>query len=362
MDALAGRYRENLTLNGNIHWIPRQFPINSEGWTIWCGDEKVHSPSRTILYDKIYKPKTLAFWTKRNYLQADPRLTHLSTSLIDWDATLTCMKALPASRRRWITKHGSENCGVGITLFKWKQQTEYACPCCGDPENSTHVLRCTGQQATETWTTNLDATLDCLESLDTPLMLKQAIIDRLTAWRQDSPMLDDPLWPPTLTSLIHSQDTIGWKNFMEGLPSNLWIPYMDAYYTSEDSKLSPTKWLTTVLTSVIHLAWSQWQYRNHYLHEDGTPREKLAISLLHHQITTEFLKGPCDLPVPDQYHFTFSLQAILSRSTTYKQSWYLNVMAARQCQDQRVAATGQDRLISIANSRVVYWTRHRRLP
>jgi hypothetical protein len=173
-------------------------------------------------------------------------------------------------------------------------------------------------------------------------------------WQADIPLQDNPNWSPSLTNLIHSQDDIGWKNFMEGLPSQSWIPYMAQHYSSIRSRLCPKKWLTQSLQASHHLAWSQWECRNKYLHEDGTPREKQAHRLLQCQIIQEFLQGLEDLPPADHHHFTISLHSILSRSKeAYKQAWILNVDVARHCQERRLLAAANDPLL-VNNTKETY--------
>jgi hypothetical protein len=251
-----------------------------------------------------------------------------------------------------------------MTLLAWKLQDSAACPCCGTPEDTSHVLRCTAFKAQDTWDENLLALTGHLASTDTPIDLNEAICSRLTDWRADVPFRDNPNWSTSLTNLIHAQDDIGWKNYMEGLPSQLWIPYMTQHYSSIRSRLCPKKWLTQALQAAHHLAWSQWECRNKYLHEDGTPREKQALRLLHRQLIHEVLIGPADLPPADHHHFIHSLHSILSRSKAYKQAWILNVAAARHCQERRLLAAANDpppQIISATHSRLAHWIRTGRL-
>jgi hypothetical protein len=271
------------------------------------------------------------------------------------------MKALPASKRRWNTKHGSENCGVGQTLFIWKLQKENICPCCDAMEDTSHGLQCTAFKSQPTWDSNIEALTNVLINYDLPIILQTALHSCLTSWQAKVPFLIDPLWPPDLATLMLSQETLGWKNFLEGVPSTLWIPYIESHLDTSDYAICPRKGLTKILLAGHHLAWSQWECRNHYLHEEGTPREIQAMALLDQQVTLEFLTGPTDLSPQDHHHFAFSLSILLSRSKSYKQHWYMNVLAARQCQDRRVAATGTERTVTVPHSRLTHWMQTGRL-
>jgi hypothetical protein len=358
MDALAGTHRVNTYFPG---YLPPQIDIANEGWSLWCGPEKLHSPTRTVLYDRIYAPKILQYWSTSHDLQPTPRIPPASIQYIDWDIVERLMKILPLGKRIWCTKHGSEQCGVGITMQRWKKQRDNCCPLCGAPENTTHVLRCTAQEASATWTTSMTTFNNYLMDVDCPPEFQEALTNRLTAWRLNIMFVDSPTWSEHLKQALHQQDAIGWKNFMEGLPSKLWVPYIQSFFSSNGNQRCPLRWFTRILHAAHNIAWSQWEYRNHYLHEEGKPRYKQAVQLLNFQITSEFLRGVQDLPAADHHYFSNSLQYLLSRSTSYKKHWYTNVLSARQCQDRRIAAAGVDRSESIANARLVHWIRTGRL-
>jgi hypothetical protein len=360
MDALANKYREKLR-RSTPNYIASPIPIAHEGWSIWCGPDKIHSPHRDILYDRIYAPLVRKYWTTSHHLQPIPRLTEAAYHCVDWNIVDKFMKSLPLGRRRWCTKFSSENCAVGITMKFWKKQDDDCCPCCGAPEDTTHVLRCSAQLTNNTWSQSIETFELFLTDAQVPTCLREAVVQRLTDWRSNVPFIDQTHWPPDLLRVLHSQDSIGWKNFLEGLPSLHWVPYIASHLSANGIPSCPKRWVARFIREANNIAWNQWMYRNKYLHEDGTPRYKRAVELLDHEIMQEYLRGSTDLPPVDQRHFSQSLLDLLSCSTTYKQSWYLNVLAARQCNDRRVAATGVDRQESIANARLTHWIRSGRL-
>jgi hypothetical protein len=294
MGARAKQDRENVETA--IPYVAPQTPLYAEGWIIWCGTEKLQSPTYHTLYDSIYAPHILKYWTKTSYLQTSPRIDPQSIASVDWDAVDACMKALPASKHRWNTKHGSENCGVGQTLFTWKLPQDNICPCCEAIEDTTHVLQCTAFKSQPTWYSNIEALINVTIDYALPVIFHTALHSCLTSWRAKAPFIINLLWPPELVTLMQSQSTLGWKNILEGIPSKLWIPYIGSHLDSTGSTLCPHKYLTNILLAGHHLAWSQWECRNHYLHEEGTPREKQALALLDQQVTLQFLPGPTDLP------------------------------------------------------------------
>ena len=112
MDALAKRHWAYIYARTQLTPAPHT-PIHNEGWTLWNGPVKVVSPSSNALYAIITDPTTKDWWVRHN------RLTQTALDSIDWVTCASGMTSLKPSRRRWITKHASANCGVGTTLLSW---------------------------------------------------------------------------------------------------------------------------------------------------------------------------------------------------------------------------------------------------
>ena len=72
---------------------------------------------------------------------------------LDWQGISAAMHASPLRHCRWIVKFNSEqSCGVGSTLYRWKESDSAACPRCPHtPETTSHVLRCQGENSQVIW-------------------------------------------------------------------------------------------------------------------------------------------------------------------------------------------------------------------
>jgi hypothetical protein len=354
-DALAVTYR-NLLLEANPNCTTAHVHIAHEGFSVWNGSSKIASPNKCNLYREIYRPRVLRRWNKPSPL-SPPRFLPVANDQIDWTQVNRFMSSLPAARRRWCTKHGSENCGVGLTLLHWEKQSDAECPRCSAPENTTHVLRCPNAAATTTWQHQLNALSKTLTDLQTPLELATAMILRLQSWRLNLPLLLDPTWDETTSLVISSQDQIGWKNFMEGLPSKFWIPVITNHYLHHHIRTSPHTWLQTCLQALHSLAWHMWDHRNQVLHDTAKPRQQKALQLLHQQILTIYSSGSDQVHPTDRSHFSLSLYSLLQKPLHYKQAWLLNVSAAiaRYQEDLEALADAQ------SNSPLIHWIRTGRL-
>ena len=79
------------------------------------------------------------------------------------------------------------------------------------------------------------------------------------------------------------------------------------------------------------------------------------VQRLNHNITDELLVGAGALPLADRHHFDHNLVELLEKSTQYKKNWLLNVLAAKQRQARRQAATLEEQTLSLANSKLLKW-------
>ena len=229
---------------------------------------------------------------------------------------------------------------MGITLHQWNLQGDNLCPRCNLPEDCQHVLLCQARGANESWTTNLQQLDATLTTLSTPTLLHEAIILRLTQWRQSKDFTTPTTWDPGITSVIHSQDSIGWKNFLEGLPSTLWTPYIQQHYTESGIKKNPNRWLLRLLRHLHDLAWGQWDHRNQILHQIDTPRQHRAITHLDTVIAQEFHAYTLTLTPSLQPYFISSLGSLIFQNLSYKQAWYMNLMSAKQQHHRLASVTG----------------------
>jgi hypothetical protein len=261
------------------------------------------------------------------------RFSEEANQLIDWDMATKAMIKLKPARRRWVTKHGSENCGVGKTLVAWKQQTDPTCPRCEAEEDATHVLKCTGRGACEVWNKNMQELKTFLLKSCTMPAIREAILTCLQDWRDGNPICLSNLHPDVIDTVLE-QNTIGWKNFLEGLPCSGWANLQQQYYNSKGRRWSSTKWMTGLLKKLHNLAWHQWDHRNKVKHITDKPRDKLAESQLNWEITHLLLQGAGGLPACHRYHFRHSLPSLLGKSLDYRKAWLKNVLEAKDHQEK----------------------------
>ena len=364
MDNLAKAYWNILLQDGHSMDAPTS-PLTHEGWTIWrkSTQEKLPSPHPQTLYPILQDADTIDYWTSPQDLQQTPRLSLEAIQQIDWQICRDAMLQLELPRRRWVTKHGSENCGVGITQVFWQKQEDNSCPRCGLPEDTKHVLICQGEDAESIYLTHIPKITSYMESSCTHPDIQAAILSRIDHFRHQV----HPNLPPGICAevrqAVHAQDQIGWKNFLEGLPARHWQRIQQRHYDRHSiSNHTGRRWLQLLLLRLHHLAHDLWEHRNDILHNPKSQRNQAMIYQLHLELYSEYSRGPQDLPPRDRARFALPLGSLLLKSVAYKEAWLINVTSARHRQARRRLEVEDQLAASLQRSRIFQFCITGKLP
>ena len=137
------------------------------------------------------------------------------------------------------------------------------------------------------------------------------------------PFLIDPAWAPALCDVIQHQDDIGWKPFLEGLPSKPWQHYITTQVSMPSTHQTSSTWIVKLLRAAHMLAWSRWEHCNMVLHQTDQPRQRKAEqTLINTLIVSELTTGPLSLPPTDHHYFQQPLGHLLFQSLPFRQAWY----------------------------------------
>ena len=79
----------------------------------------------------------------------------------------------------------------------------------------------------------------------------------------------------------------------------------------------------------MKLGRGQWLHRNDKKHTSSKPRHKRAAGLLQQDLIWLYMRRRHELLPGDRHRFDINLSDLLHRSPSYKQSWFLNMVAAR---------------------------------
>jgi hypothetical protein len=348
MDHLAKRYWQQLFYSPHtpLH-TPPQHHIHGEGWSIWNGNNKIICPRRNNLYSVIQNPISTMYWVRHK------RITQADIPKIDWEACKLNMKSLRQNERRWVTKHSSEECGVGTTLVHWKYQDDARCPRCNQNEDTEHVIKCTDQEATNIWNEHLTGIEQYLFSTDTDPSIIRCIVTGLHSWRSNSAVTEYDVSDTKQT--YNSQSEIGWHNFLQGLPSKRWKIAQQRYYNSIQSPASSKKWMTNLLNLFIKLGRALWEHRNEVKHRTKRPRHNAEEERTNEEIILEYHKGTRDLPIGEHHFFRCTLATLLQKPFPYRKSWLANLTTARQRQARKRSHDNDLVLLSRKRSKLLQY-------
>ena len=189
--------------------------------------------------------------------------------------------------------------------------------------------------------------------------IQQAIETCLQGWRAGEPICLNELHPDIIGTVLE-QNTIGWKNFLEGLPCKGWSNLQQSYYKYEGMSWSATRWMTGLLLKLHNLAWHQWDHRNTIKHRTDQPRHKLAEAQLNWEITDLLLQGAGGLPACHRHHFRHSLPNLLKKNLEYRKAWLKNVLEAKDHQEKKRTQDMEATLKTGRQQLLIKWMRTRR--
>jgi hypothetical protein len=317
MDSLAK------TFWNETHSIVTPFyPSNASGWSLWIGPRKLSTWDRNALYNHAQATDILAHWSKRRRIP--PNLI----SSINWEACEDAIKRLGLNRSLWVPKWLAGYAPVGKVMQRYKFQTHAECPRCSQFEDTLHVLKCQAPRAVAQWEASL-AILDAwLIQSDTMPDIRHAIISRLTAWKTDAaPTASTYTWPG-INDLVHSQDLVGWRSFLEGCVLNDWAAKQQSYYEWLQRKNTGKRWTTTLIKKLWEVTWDMWEHRNAERISPTSPAALREHARLDVRIHAEYAL-PRLLSIKDRRWFIRPKEVLCTESIEYKLQWLESVTLAR---------------------------------
>jgi len=119
-------------------------------------------------------------------------------------------------------------CGVGKWMACWGKWEANQCTRCGQPEDTQHVLRCTGRGSGEVWQKSVDSLRKWMEDRQTHLEIINIITRGLISWRNNSPGISLQLHP--FRTELEIQEGIGWHRLPVGWLGICWTDIKTDYY------------------------------------------------------------------------------------------------------------------------------------
>jgi hypothetical protein len=318
MDSLAKAY-----WNETNNIAPVFYPPSTFGWNIWILERKMSNWNRQALYNHAQSTDILAHWSTRRQIP-----TQLIQS-IDWEAGKDAIQKLGLNRSLWVPKWIAGFAPVGKVQQRNKFQDHAECPRCGEFEDTEHVILCQSPNAQRQWDSMIAKLTDWLTKAMTLPDVQKAIISRLQSWRTQDAAPAPPTYNwPGVNDLVLQQDSIGWKNFLEGCVLHAWAAKQQEYYEWLQRRNTGKRWITTLIKKLWEISWNMWEQRNGELNDPASPASLREHARLDAKIQHEY-ENVSQLYLKDRRWFRRPKEVLFTESLEYKTQWLESVCLAR---------------------------------
>ena len=240
---------------------------------------------------------------------------------VNWSALDIALTSKTSGFRIWLAKQHSNFCATRVQMHRCKESDDDKCPSClTASENADHLCRCPNEERTQ-------LLRDSTSALESWMAANNNTHHELCYWiphyilcRGQVNFID--LGPMSLQmyEIAQSQDTIGWRNFMEGRVSNKITSIQRSHLALTGSRMSIKSWMSQFITKLLHITHSQWIFRNFMLHDKtlGFLRLKECTEAAI-QIDTLMQSRPSSLPADSQFLLEFDSDRLLAADSDTQQ-------------------------------------------
>lgn len=217
-----------------------------------------------------------------------------------------------------------------------------ACPCCGQPEDTEHILICKSTDATGRWSANMHSLTRWFRLHHTMPAISRLILYQLQAWRSSSPTAPFRNTDPLLTDAATDQACIGWQGLLEGFASVHWQQAQAAHFARIGSRLSGRRWLIALLRKGWNISWDMWDHRCSVRSSPSSLFLQEAHITLNESIQHEYTTGTDGWRASDMRWFRRTVPSLAAESVEYKRQWLSHVTLIRS-RNLRCRPTIEDR-------------------
>jgi ribonuclease HI len=266
-----------------------------------------------------------------NFLTTEVGWTTYQFDLVDWDSLHKCLQSKPEGFKTWLAKQHSNFCATRLQMKRWYGADDSSCPSCGSPdERAEHLCKCPSSDRRK-------LLIECTTDLVRWMSIGDNTHPDLITWVEQyilgggkfPTVFDYPT--PSLKDLVQEQNTIGWRNFMEGRISKQFLRVQFCHLIHANSRITAESWTKTFISKILHITHSQWIFRNFMLHgkTNGLLRlQEQEATLLH--IKELSLSNKNDLPEESRFLLEFDLEQLRNADYDMQCYWTAAVSAARQ--------------------------------
>ena len=251
---------------------------------------------------------------------------------VDWKhVSYTLTDCVPRLFQVWACKQTMNIAGTNAFLSHQDGRDKH-CPCCTVAiETTGHILFCQEEGRVEAFDLSAKALKNWMVASHTDPDLIYCIMEYVLD--RGETLMEDIVreLPHRYRRIGHSQDTIGWRRFLEGMISKQFAPLQQQYLTTQGSRLSIEAWASGLVTRLLEITHGQWLYRNYTVHDGiaGT-----AATARKEEIQKEIERqqelGDEGLLTEDMFLAEVNLEDMEASSGAQQEYWLLAIKAARK--------------------------------
>lgn len=268
---------------------------------------------------------------------------------VDWPSLDATLKSIPKMFHVWLCKQASDFSASGVQMGRWFGRDCTACPNCGtNPEHSRHLLFCPDQD----WSRHLQQCIsdltDWLHKTSDPSLAH--FTGLYLRGRGEVQFADIAHLPEDLRELAYAQDSIGWRNMLEGKISKHFFTLQDEYLAGCNTLLMTETWIKAFISKLLHITHSQWIYRNisHHHARYGALELKERRDLLR-EIDALAEMDPALVPDESKFLLEIDFSHLKGDHTEKQRYWVRGMKAAIKAGRRRAASSSLRHRISPAD-------------
>ena len=245
--------------------LPRQENFPLEPVAVYAGEEKLTSSTSAHLHFWTYRETARSAFHELGVLFAN------QFDEVDWPAVYHSLYEVPRMFSIWACKQVMDMAPTNYNQRHYKVDHDTSCPSCGCKEETcAHILDCEEAGRVDCMNRSIDNVDTWLRESGTDSRVRQLIV-AYAKGRGGMSMIELTRIDDTrFMRVAASQDTIGWRRFMEGMISKEWITLQREHYTIFGGKYTPEIWAQQLVIKLLEVTHGQWLYRNIQVHDSST--------------------------------------------------------------------------------------------
>ena len=296
-------------------------PIIGAPWILEYDGRKISGDIEKRIRHLIHERTMQDYWRKKFDLTEDQQ-RHIS-----WEAFLKTNQLNDEWIQIWMAKYNSRIGSVRKNLLRRNHATDETCPCCGDIEDTDHILKCPNTEINEVYNEKMNEIKQWLEDTSTIEMAKglKAVSD---AFRNNTTLDLTTCTDRMVRAAAEQQFQLGQRAFIGGWWSGRWINLQAIHYRETGKRNKPMLWMARTIKKFQEMVRDIWFERNDQLHhKENSEHNKRKNEELNDRVTNIFQRlgrlAPNDrMLLPDERIFFAKKEAnIKKRKIRSKRRW-----------------------------------------